>query len=95
LKNELIKYMRADSNAGRIGEFAVGTNPFLREFIGVFLQDEKVPGVHIAIGNPYPEATGAPYTSRVHLDCITKNPTVLVDGRIIMDKGRFTLPKRY
>jgi aminopeptidase len=89
LREELDRYMKTDDNANRIGEFAVGTNPFLKEFIGAFVQDEKVPGVHIAIGNPYPEVTGAGFTSRVHLDCITKYPTVWADGKKIMEKGKY------
>jgi aminopeptidase len=89
LKEELERYIKTDGNADRIGEFAIGTNPFLKEFIGAFIQDEKVPGVHIAIGNPFREMTGADYESEVHLDCLTKDPTVWVDGKMIMEKGRF------
>ncbi len=89
LKEELERYMKTDGNANRIGEFALGTNPFLKDFIGVFLQDEKVPGVHIAIGNPFPEMTSADYESEVHLDCITNKPTVWVDRKRVMEKGRF------
>jgi aminopeptidase len=91
LEDELIRYMKTDSDANRVSEFALGTNPFLRDFIGAFIQDEKVPGVHIALGNPYPEVTGAAYSSRVHLDCITSNPTVWVDGKRIMESGRFLI----
>lgn len=91
LKEELVLYMKTDGNANRVGEFALGTNPFLRGFIGAFIQDEKVPGVHIALGNPYPEATGAMYSSRVHLDCITNRPTVWADGRKIMESGRYLI----
>jgi len=91
LQKELEEYMRKDSNANRIGEFALGTNPFLKDYIGVFLQDEKVPGVHIALGNPYPEETGAPYKSQAHLDCITGKASVWVDGKKIMERGSYVI----
>ncbi len=91
LKDELVRYMKTDRNANGVSEFALGTNPFLRDYIGVFIQDEKVPGVHIALGNPYPEATGATYSSKVHLDCITSKPIVWVDGKRVMESGRFLI----
>ncbi len=89
LEEGLWKHFKSDEHADRVSEFALGTNPFIKDFVGVFVQDEKVPGVHIAIGNPYPEMTGAGYSSKIHVDCITRDPTVWVDGK----KGNTSRPR--
>ena len=41
------------------GELAFGTNLSLSDMIGVLLQDEKLPGVHLAFGDPYGSQTHA------------------------------------
>ncbi|MFW6014676.1 MAG: aminopeptidase [Candidatus Nanoarchaeia archaeon] len=86
--NELIN---KDENASRIGEFAIGTNIFIKELIGRLLQDEKFPGVHIAFGHGYPQKTGVKWKSGVHIDGVIKFPTVLVDGKKIMSEGEFLI----
>jgi aminopeptidase len=58
---------------------------------GNLLQDEKIPGLHVAFGNPYPEFTGADWASTVHVDCVTTGCTITVDERTIMSDGQFTL----
>jgi len=91
LKKEFEEYtFRTDENSNRLGEFAIGTNIGLTELIGNLLQDEKFPGVHMALGNPYPEKTGAEWDSKAHNDGIMRNPTVTVDDRTIMRDGKFT-----
>ena len=57
-------YCHTDANSDRVGELAFGTNLGLREMIGILLQDEKVPGVHIAFGDPYGSQTHADWTSQ-------------------------------
>ena len=92
LKEEFEKYtFDTDENSNRLGEFAIGTNIGLTELIGNLLQDEKFPGVHMALGNPYPDKTGAEWESKAHNDGIMRNPTVTVDGRVIMKDGKFAL----
>jgi leucyl aminopeptidase (aminopeptidase T) len=55
------------------------------------LQDEKFPSVHIAFGSPLPGKTGANWDSKAHVDGMIKDPTIYVDGEILMDKGQFCL----
>jgi aminopeptidase len=88
LRNEFIEYLRTDSNSNRLGEFAIGTNIYLKELSGVLLQDEKFPSVHCAFGYPYPDETGADWNSKTHIDGIILNCSVWVDGKKIMDEGR-------
>ncbi len=89
LQTELREYMKQDKNANRIGEFAIGTNIGLTEFVGLMLQDEKFPGVHVAVGNSYPSMTGADFPSNAHCDFVIKDTTIVVDGKTIMKDGKF------
>jgi aminopeptidase len=59
LEDEFWRYTHTDENSDRVGEFAIGTNIGVRDVIGNILQDEKIPGVHIAFGDPYGSYTGA------------------------------------
>lgn len=91
LLDDLTQYMKQDSNADRIGEFAIGTNIGLETLVGNLLQDEKFPGIHIAMGHGYPDKTGSDWHSNAHVDGVMKDPTIVVDGKIIMERGKFIL----
>ncbi len=88
---DLRGYMKQDENANRIGEFAIGTNVGLTSLVGNLLQDEKFPGVHIAVGHGYPDKTGSGWASEAHVDGVIKNPDIIVDGKLIMKKGHFLI----
>lgn len=90
LAEEFKAYTQRAENGTRVGEFAIGTNIGLKRLIGNLLQDEKFPGVHIAFGNPYPQVTGADWSSPVHVDLVSPNTTVVVDGEVtLMKDGQF------
>lgn len=91
LEDEFWAYTHTDENSDRVGEFAIGTNIGLREVIGNILQDEKIPGVHIAFGNPYGEHTGASWRSSTHIDVVGTNFDIWADDRAIMRSGQFLL----
>ena len=91
LEKEIKEYIKQDENADRIGEFAIGTNIGLKKLIGNLLQDEKFPGIHIAIGHGYPENTGSDWDSKAHLDVIIQKTTIIVDGKEIMKNGKFII----
>jgi aminopeptidase len=78
-------------NGNRAGEFAIGTLTSLTKLSGNLLQDEKMPGLHVAFGNPYPEFTGADWDAQIHVDVIPTSCTIEVDGREIMRDGKFTI----
>jgi leucyl aminopeptidase (aminopeptidase T) len=82
-------YVSTDENSNRVGEFALGTNLAVKNLIGNMLQDEKIPGVHIAFGHPYSEHTGATWTSRSHIDVVGRDFDVWFDGRQVMRSGRY------
>lgn len=91
LEDEFWAYTHTDENSDRVGEFAIGTNIAVRDVIGNILQDEKIPGVHIAFGNPYGEHTGAPWTSSTHIDVVGTHFDIWADDRPIMRDGQFLL----
>ena len=91
LAAEVRDYMSQHPNSNRVGEFAVGTNVGLKRIVGNFLQDEKFPGVHIAFGDPYGFETKADWACPSHVDALASHATVAVDGRKIMENGRFLI----
>lgn len=78
---------KADPNAYNIAELGIGTNRKAR-LTGEVLEDEKVLGtVHIALGDntSFP---GGQTKSKIHLDGILLNPTLKMDGNILMENGK-------
>jgi aminopeptidase len=91
LEREFWEYTHTDENSDRVGEFAIGTNIGLRDVIGNILQDEKLPGIHIAFGNPYGAHTGADWWSATHIDVVGRNFDIWADDHQIMDHGKFLI----
>lgn len=89
LATDLLTYLDSAENARRVGEFAIGTNVGLRRLTGNLLQDEKMPGVHVAFGSPHPAETGASWNSTLHVDVIPIRCTIAIDDEEIMRDGRF------
>jgi len=91
LEEEFWNYTHTDENSNRVGELAFGTNLGLTEMIGVLLQDEKFPGVHLAFGDPYGSQTHADWKSKTHVDVLTRDCNVWIDDDQIIEKGRYRL----
>ena len=89
LLEEFHAYTHTDENSNRVGEFAIGTNTACTHVIGNILQDEKIPGVHIAFGHPYAEHTGADWKSKTHIDCVGRGFDIWFDDEQIMRAGKF------
>jgi aminopeptidase len=91
LEEELRQYLDSAENGRRVGEFAIGTNTGISELVGNLLQDEKIPGIHVAMGHPAGDDTGADWTSAVHVDLVPTDCTIHVDGQLLMEHGQFRL----
>jgi leucyl aminopeptidase (aminopeptidase T) len=91
LEEEFWKYCHTDENSDRVGELAFGTNLGLSRMIGILLQDEKFPGVHIAFGDPYGSQTHANWKSRTHVDVLTRNCDVWIDEDQVIEKGHYQM----
>ncbi len=91
LEREFWDYCHTDESSDRVGELAFGTNLALEEMIGILLQDEKVPGVHLAFGDPYGSQTGADWKSRTHIDVLTRDCDVWIDDMQVIRGSRYLL----
>jgi hypothetical protein len=78
---------RGDKNWNVIAEFGIGVNQGIREVTGFTLLDEKMFGsVHIAVGNN--KGWQGENEAQIHLDVITKGPTVAINGKAILELGQ-------
>jgi aminopeptidase len=93
LRRDFWTYCHTDENSDRVGELAFGTNLGLREMIGILVQDEKVPGVHLAFGDPYGNQTNADWKSRTHVDVLTRACDVWIDQEQVIAKGQYLLDR--
>src|ERR1700726_4022828 len=91
LQQEFWEYCHTDKNSDRVGELAFGTNLGLSRMIGVLLQDEKFPGVHLAFGDPYGSQTHADWASKTHVDVLTRKCDVWIDEDQVINQGRYQL----
>lgn len=84
----LTETLDAGGATGRvIAELGIGTNPGAT-ITGLILEDEKVEGtIHLAFGTN--TGIGGANESSVHIDGLVRDPTVELDGRIVMRDGRF------
>jgi leucyl aminopeptidase (aminopeptidase T) len=72
-----------------IGELGIGTNPGAR-LQGNLMTDEKVAGtIHVAIGRN--NFFGGKNPAPIHEDGVVSQPTVRVDGELLIDEGRYLL----
>lgn len=83
LQEKFKHYISSQLNGNRIGELGIGCAVGMKKLYGVMLADEKYPGCHIAVGNPYPALTGAEWSSTIHCDGVMLNPTIQVDEKIL------------
>ncbi len=89
LESEFWHYVHLSENSDRVGEFAIGANIGVNKMIYNLLQDEKLPGMHIALGDPYGSQTGADWSAPTHIDAIAKECDIWIDGNKIMERGKF------
>ncbi len=93
LERDFWDYCHTDEHSDRVGELAFGTNLGLRDMIGILLQDEKVPGVHLAFGDPYGSQTHATWKSKTHVDVLTRGCDVWIDDEQVIAKGAYLLDR--
>lgn len=95
-KNEkfLKKMLKTDKNAKRLGEWGIGLNYDIQDFVRNILFDEKQGGsTHLALGNSFEECKGN-NPSAIHWDMIKdlrKDGAIIVDGKTFMKKGKVKL----
>jgi aminopeptidase len=95
-KNEefLTRMLTTDDGARRVGEFALGTNFGIQQFVRNTLFDEKIGGtMHMALGAGYPES-GSTNRSAIHWDMVCDlrpRGEITVDGELFAKDGKYLL----
>jgi hypothetical protein len=76
-----------DENWSNLAEIGIGLNPTVDRLTGNMLFDEKKAGTaHIALGlNTF---MGGLVNSKIHCDMVVRAPTIIVDGKTIVKRGR-------
>ena len=70
-----------------LAELGIGVNPGIPELTGNALFDEKCDGtVHIALGDSV--RYGGRQASVIHEDLVTRQPSLWIDDRQVLDRGR-------
>lgn len=78
-----------DPNWSLLAEIGVGLNPAVTHLTGNMLFDEKAAGTaHIALGSN--TFMGGTIHASIHCDLVTHKPSVLIDGKKVVERGRFT-----
>ncbi len=86
LKQIFSKYGKKEKT---LCEFGIGTN-YKAQITGNVLEDEKALGsIHVAFGNNL--AFGGKNRARIHLDGVVKKPSVWIDEKLVIEKGKFLL----
>ena len=89
--DELKELLSGVEGSDVIAEFGIGTNP-ISKLRGNLITDEKVLGTaHIAVGDNKRIPIGGINECEIHIDGIFLEPTITIDGDIIMKDGKFLL----
>ncbi len=81
---------KATGDRYRIGELGIGLNPEVTKAVGYVLTDEKIVGtIHLAFGEN--RSYGGKNESDLHWDVLVMEPTMRVDGHLLMEKGKLLL----
>ena len=95
-KNEefLLAMLESDSGANYLGEWAIGTNDQIKQFVKSTLFDEKIGGtIHMALGRGY-KITGSKNKSAIHWDMLCdmrQGGEIFVDNQLIYRSGKFLI----
>ncbi len=80
------KLQQVGPAARNLAELGVGTN-YMAKITGKILEDEKVLGtVHLALGNNV--SMGGTVNVPFHVDGIITSPTLIIDGRPLLENGQ-------
>ncbi len=86
--------LEMDTGAKYLGEFGIGFNKNIKEFVKNILFDEKILGtIHLALGRAYKEGGGT-NESALHWDMIKdlrQDGKIIVDGKTIQENGKFLI----
>lgn len=89
IANALNRLIEEKENADNIAEIALGTNPIQTNLRGANIVKNTLGTAHTAMGSG--AAYGQGVSSPVHLDLIMVEPTVAIDGTVLVEDGELAL----
>jgi leucyl aminopeptidase (aminopeptidase T) len=79
------------ANLDRVGLAGFGINLGLTAPVGDVFTDQKVPGVHLSLGETFPEQTGATWTSKSWIALTTGECDADIDKIPVIRRGRYLI----
>jgi|BEDMetMinimDraft_2_1075160.scaffolds.fasta_scaffold01057_1 leucyl aminopeptidase (aminopeptidase T) len=76
-----------DEGATMVAEFSLGTGHL--EKLGTLSEKGKLGTIHIALGDNHHAYPGGKNVSNLHLDATIRDPTIEVDGRKMIEQGKW------
>lgn len=92
LARDIEQMLAFAENSDRVGLVAIGVNVGLDAPTGEALVDQNLPGLHIAIGDPAAQTTGADWSARTSFAACQADSTVLANGALVVSRGRLMAP---
>jgi leucyl aminopeptidase (aminopeptidase T) len=91
LARALARRVAAVRDLDRVGLVIFGVNLGLSTPVGDIASDQKIPGVHLALGQTFPEQTGAAWTSASWLGVTSVACDADIDSLPVLRGGRYML----
>ena len=83
------EYLRSEPLAARVGTVVIGTNVGMLTPIGEMVSDQNLPGLHLSLGNTFPDITGAEPGALSQLTMTTSGADMDLDGAQLLRAGRY------
>lgn len=83
------KFLNDGMGHDRVGLVQLGTNLGIATPLGEYQYDEVMPGVHLSLGDPHPQRTGAHWSSHGQLPFAIADADVDLDGEPLIRHGRY------
>ena len=77
--------------AARVGTVVIGTNVGMLTPIGEMVCDQNLPGLHLSLGNTFPDITGAEPGALSQLTLTTSGADIDLDGTQLLRAGRYLI----
>ena len=91
LQRSVEEYLRSEAMAARVGTVVIGTNVGMLTPIGEMVCDQNLPGLHLSLGNTFPDITGAEPGALSQLTLTTSGADIDLDGTQLLRAGRYLI----
>ena len=89
LKRYVEGFASSGANRDRLGLVSLGTNLGILTPLGEIIHDENLPGIHVALGEPFAAQSGATWSAHGQLAFAAASTDVDLDGAPLIRLGRY------